>query len=511
MTRANSGEFAVETKVGQRGQPGQVGPVLGIDGAVFNVGSAKAGDVDPMARSLELVRAELASKSPADALAAWQTAMVADIQHDNQRYLAEGSTIRKAARVYEEIAIAAGLGTRVMRLDPAAGVTRPVRLLIVTFGIGSGQAASEVITKFIEGLDKKRWTCGVLSCEELSERSPALKYGKRPLTNSVAVAGPMLERLRSMGPLAICPLTGNLLDSAMWGVTTSEKFKPDVAMFVASPACPVQAMMLHRRVAPVQVNMSIGLPLPVAGVDMIISNNPQTYQRDRGTYEQDGFVTRCVETSGGDAQRGKDASKQDRLALAIPLEAKVLISVSNKLEHRMLAGNFAEKLLAFLQRRKDVCWIGVGRGEFSRIRELAVSRGVASRMLVVQNQTDPTPWVKMADVFLNEYPEGGGNSVIEAMGTGVPVVALHAGVRHAECIGAILVGDQDSIRGNDTEKYWARVEAWVDDPQARADAGKRQQERALACLDYAAVGKQYQGHLLEALKRGGLAGPAIGE
>jgi glycosyltransferase involved in cell wall biosynthesis len=99
--------------------------------------------------------------------------------------------------------------------------------------------------------------------------------------------------------------------------------------------------------------------------------------------------------------------------------------------------------------------------------------------------------LKSCNVLLNEYPEGGGNSVIETMGCGVPVVAMQAGPRHAECIGAELVGP-DAIPTNDIDAYWRLAETWIRDPQAAAAAGARQRARALAELDYGVICDAYE-------------------
>jgi glycosyltransferase involved in cell wall biosynthesis len=94
-------------------------------------------------------------------------------------------------------------------------------------------------------------------------------------------------------------------------------------------------------------------------------------------------------------------------------------------------------------------------------------------------------------VFLNEYPEGGATSVVEAVGCGVPVVAMRAGERHAEAIGAYLVGP-DAVRTPDRGAYWALVESWVTRPLTRSLSGQAQRLRAMELFDYPAVCRAYE-------------------
>jgi hypothetical protein len=72
-----------------------------------------------------------------------------------------------------------------------------------------------------------------------------------------------------------------------------------------------------------------------------------------------------------------------------------------------------------------------------------------------------------------------------------PVVAMQAGPRHAECIGAELVGP-DAIPTNNIDAYWRLAETWIRDPQAAAAAGARQRARALAELDYGVICDAYE-------------------
>jgi len=189
------------------------------------------------------------------------------------------------------------------------------------------------------------------------------------------------------------------------------------------------------------------------------------------------------------------------------------VSAANNLPGRMLRTTFAADLARFLAREPDVWWVGIGAGDFAPVQSAmrravlalgaegetaATPEDVLRRVRLLGPMSDIRPAIKACDVLLNEYPEGGGNVVIEAMGCGVPVVAMAAGRRHAECIGAELVGPEWAIEADSlgmpeaTARYWNRVGGWVRAPGERRVAGLAMQQRAIEQLDYAAIAKAYE-------------------
>ncbi len=465
----------------------------------------------PLTLAPTLVRArQLAREGDIDgSLEAIASAAVLDIQVHQQQFLGD---VRACAIFGDLISQALGpwIAGQHEKCEPreAGG---PIRFLYLAPNLGSGQAASMNLARLVEwhtrshaeqaGSGSRPIEVRVVVCEEFTMRNPPLGYLRCPEIPTSAIGGELLERLQQSCKVTVLSTDGSFLDAAESAIEYVRSFAPDVACFIGSPACAVQTAVAAARVAPVQVCLNIGVPMLSPGIDAVIYNNPSKRARDAAFIESRGIEVFGLATSGGDARVGAEMEAFPRKEIGVPEGVPLLASMSNVLVRRMLAGTFARDLAAFLRRNPDTWWLGIGFCEpapFYRFLE-TVDGGEDVRRRCVFTGGWSKPWgmVKSCQMLLNEYPEGGGNSVIETMGCGVPVVAMRAGPRHAESIGAELVGG-DAIQSNDIEAYWALAEKWLRDPGAARAAGARQQARAVAELDYGVICDKYE-RILRAL------------
>lgn len=117
-------------------------------------------------------------------------------------------------------------------------------------------------------------------------------------------------------------------------------------------------------------------------------------------------------------------------ALHINSDEKIILSVS-----RLVHKNGVDRLIKAFAELKTTCTavklVLVGDGpERSRLEELTVKEGVVSDVLFagVVPHKELVRYYKMADIFARfPYSEGLGSAFLEAMGTGLPIVALHVG------------------------------------------------------------------------------------
>jgi len=440
----------------------------------------------------------------ASALEALAAAAMIDIQQHQQQFLGEVRACSAFAQCAE-----AWLGewaaARAMHgAEPRPTPPGSTRVLYVVPSVAQGHAASSNIVRLVDhhvnrSPSRGAVTPAVLVCDEMTARTPRLPFLSLAETASEVVGAEHLAALRRLCEVTVLPATGTFLDAAERGIDAARAFAPDVAVFVASPACAVQTAIAAARVAPVQACLNIGVPLLSRGIDTVIYNNPLKEARDAEFVRALGIGVAGVLTSGGDAHAGARIAPFPRKEMGLPEGAPVVACMSNVLARRMLAGTFAADLAAFLRRNPDAWWLGIGFCDPEPVR--ALLRGleggadIERRCIFAGGQSKPWGMIKSCEVVLNEYPEGGGNAVIEAMGCGVPVVAMRAGDRHAEAIGAVLVGP-DAIEAPDTEAYWALAERWIRNPAEARAAGERQRARAEAQLDYSVICPRYEEAIL---------------
>ncbi len=463
-------------------------------------------------RHLEARRADLAIEHLAGAA-------VVDIQQHQQTFLAGAFEAAFLADLYAKAFDIAGLTAASPRQPPLRVRSiprRPLRVLYVIGSLAQGQAASANIARLIQSHPPSQFDPALLVVEEMTARTPPRAALKFPSAPSQSAGGELIAQVKNSlqdpARLHILSTNGTYLDAASAAIHHARGLAPDLAVFVASPASPIQAAMAYAGVAPAQVNMCIGVPLPIRGIDAIIYNNPRRQRNDEPWLLHRGIRVLGVETSGGDAASGAAVTPTPRAALSIPDDAVALASAANALPQRTLRTTFAADLARFLARHQRAWWLAIGAGDFTPVLHaihLAATHlagpsagyDVVRRVRLLGPLQDIRPALKACDILLNEYPEGGGNVVIEAMGCAVPVVAMAAGSRHAECIGAHLVGPPYAIEPQSpdaptapsmTDAYWALAEHWLHDAPARRLAGQAMQRRAIERLDYANIARAYE-------------------
>ncbi len=429
------------------------------------------------------------------ALEALTAGALADIQQHQQHFLGDVRACALFANWTRDL-----LATWAHALPPFASPPNAHTTPTIAYcmpSLAQGNAASANLLRLIRHhIAGKRITPHVVLCEEHTRRDPPTQFLQLPDAPSTQTGAHMLAELRALCPVTILPTTLSHLAAAQNAITPLREARFDAALFVASPACAVQTALAFARIAPLQICLNIGVPLLSQGIDAVIYNNPPKAQRDHAVLTARNIALRSVETSGGDAASAAAVTPTPRSALALPPHAPALACVSNRLTDRLLAGTFAHDLSTFLQQHPDAWFVGIGPSDQRKLQ--AALAPVIQRCIFTGPVADPRTHLKSCDILLNEYPEGGGNSVIEAMGAGIPVVAMRAGDRHAECIGAHLVGP-DAIPTNDRAAYWQLVTHWLHNPHARLQAAARQRDRAVTSLDYAPICAAYEQSILNLL------------
>ncbi len=441
-------------------------------------------------RALGFAAQMLREGSGAAAVEAIAAAALQDIQHEGTTFLRSARESGFLGDRYAEI-------LRHFGAKPTPTGTPgnpPYKLGFVIFTLAEGQAASTRLVRILELLDRDRFDPVVIVADDLTRRSPPQRVIQVGDVPSRLMAGRHHKQIKALGvPLHYVPLSGDVLFGATDGVDLARSLGLDVAVFIASPACPISTLMAYARIAPVQINQNIGIPLVVPGIDAVTYHSPVTAAVDEPELTRRGITCLPMASAGTDVTAAEAATPVPRTRLGVPEDAVLLAVAGNRLPERLSMGDFLDRLAALMAKHPQVWLMTIGGGDDLATALAPLKKaGVGQRVVHAGPQPDIRPWLKAADVFLNEYPEGGSNTVMEAMACRTPAIAMHASEVHTHHHGAVQLGEPWAVMRPDADEYWRRVERWTLDAAQRQRDGEAQYQRARDTFDYPILCRQYE-------------------
>jgi len=248
----------------------------------------------------------------------------------------------------------------------------------------------------------------------------------------------------------------------------------DVVAYESSLACPIECLVADWRPTPVQVNINVGVPMYVEGIDCTTYFMKQNYEREAGHFATRG--RRSLFLHGGIDLEIALGPPPTKTQIGLPEDTVLLVSVGNHLEKRM-SEEFVACIAQVLQTNPQCAYLVIGIGTFTRQKTLFHEAGVLKRVAFAGGHNDVRNVVRVADVYVNEFPEGGAQSVMEAMAAGLPAVAMRYGNQHLQCCGAEYVGPEMTVASRDFDGYVALVNRLVRDASFRRERGEAARRR----------------------------------
>jgi predicted O-linked N-acetylglucosamine transferase (SPINDLY family)/glycosyltransferase involved in cell wall biosynthesis len=291
----------------------------------------------------------------------------------------------------------------------------------------------------------------------------------------------------------------------------------DVAVFgtnVTAVANEVAWLALHR-VAPLQVvNNSSCITTGFPTVDLYVSGTlTETPQAPEQFTERLALLPGPAHAFNYNADRRNPESRWSREALGLPADATVFVSAANyfkvipEMQHtwaRLLASVPGSYLLLHPFNPNWSSSYPIKRfcADFDRV---LAEHGVPGSQLIVSSMKFPTrsdvkELLRVGDVYLDTFPFGGVNSLIDPLEIGVPVVAWEGDSFRSRMGGALLraLGVPELVAANEAG-YLAQVTELVADAPRRRELGASLQakmERMPVFLDPLAASDAF-GALLE--------------
>ena len=399
-----------------------------------------------------------------------------DINALDIKHCAEPTAIRTMVDAYESIARRAA--TRLTFSEPRPPVPHtPVRIAHVVPNLVDGtNSPTKLVRNFIKHADRDRFDVRLYSTEVLC------KHGRTHFPLAMQAPGTQqrapetLAFLKNQGvPVFLAPTEGDLMDASLALAEEMHRARIDVALYHSSLATSIDCLVAHLRPTPLCVNVCIGVPMYARTADAGIFFVRGNWERERPFWESQGQEAHFV-LGGIDLDEVFEAEPFDRASLGLGPDCVMLGTVGNHLDARM-SGPFCRLVAKLLSAHPNTLYVVVGGGEFGAQKAIWKKAGVLNRVVLVGGRGDAVRFTKTFDIYLNEFPEGGGMSVCEAMAAGKPVVALKAGAQHLQCCGVEYVGKEYGIMRHDPDAYYALASRFITDDAFRREVGRKMLDR----------------------------------
>ena len=197
---------------------------------------------------------------------------------------------------------------------------------------------------------------------------------------------------------------------------------------------------------------------------------------------------------------------EDRLAAATPktradLDLETATTVSGTYGNLFKASpQYLDAVSAILHRFPNHYHVVAGSGDAAPIRSAFDAAGVISRVRLIGYYDDVAPFLDVIDLYLNTFPISGGQSVLEPMAAGKPVlIRQYAEVSHFNA-GAELSGVPDLIADSD-EDYVETAARLIESPELRASYGEQLQQRFRSEFRPEDLGQKYLDFFEELIRK----------
>lgn len=329
--------------------------------------------------------------------------------------------------------------------------------------------------------DRSKYSLAVYVSENSSRRSaPMFPFGLAAGASEQSGRATLAELSRLGVPVVICRRDLRFTEAALDLAGRLEADGVDIAVFQTGLACPIDWIAARIARVPVKAAIHIGSSLFNRGLDATFFDNPANLEREAAFWTAD-MGRRMLLRQGTDIVDLGAQQAWPRSRFGIPDDATVVGCMSNHLDRRLSEPYMA--LIADALRANPKAWfLAFGSDTIEAKVQFFRERGVADRVRFGGRQTQSGRGLRVLDIYANEFPVGGSQSVVEAMACGVPVVAMKWSDAHAESAGALLVGPEYGVQRRDLDAYAALLGLWLRDPGARRKAGAAMRARAESCF-----------------------------
>lgn len=352
---------------------------------------------------------------------------------------------------------------------------KQTRIAYVVSGLGDDEAAARALRSLCKYHDSKRFKLCVYSTEAQVRRDRqqfAQNTYQLPSAKRAAALADFLTKQKAQ--LWLAPTDGDTVSACKELASQLVKDRVDVVIFDTTQADPIAAIVASWEVARVKINFCRRSPLYASGLHCVTYFDQARYELDKTWWHNKGVDSKFI-LDGIDVDDDLGPAPQ-RSAYGIPEGAMVLATAGADLD-KTVSEEFADSIINVLRSHPHAIYLLVGDGELAWQKRKFEAAGVGKRVGYAGKRKDLPGFLRIADLYLAEFPAAGAAGILQAMAMEKPVVAMRWGDAMEHSQAAALVGSEGTISSRDPNAYVERVSKIVRDPAYRAKLGKSMKER----------------------------------
>jgi predicted O-linked N-acetylglucosamine transferase (SPINDLY family) len=345
--------------------------------------------------------------------------------------------------------------------------------------IVSSLADDEGSTRAVRGLsrhhDARRFRVQIYSTEATVRRDKQqfgqTSYGQ-PSPKRGAQTIEFLARLKV--PTFLASTDGDVVTAARDLANQLIKDRIDVAIFDAGQSDSVASVVANWDVARVRINLARRSPMYSTNLACVTYTDPVRFEADREYWQRQGIEARFI-LEGIDIDEALGTAPL-RSSYGIPEQAMVLASSGTDLD-RTLSPDFVDTTINILRAHPHAVYLLIGEGELGWQKRKFESAGIGKRIGYAGRRKDLPGFLRIADIYLAEFPNSNATGVLQAMSVEKPVVAMRCGESAEQSQAAAFAGSECTITGRDPAAYIERVSKIIREAAYRQKLGRTMRAR----------------------------------
>lgn len=295
---------------------------------------------------------------------------------------------------------------------------------------------------------------------------------------------PQSEPIEIEAETVIATIDGNFEERAERVAAAIHNSKIDIAFYHNSLTEQITTRVAALRPAPIQINVNHAEEAAADLFTGFVHLFENGVQRTRFPFRP----WRHIPLISDIEERLSSCTPETRRNLGIDSAATVSGTFGNL--YKVSDVTYLQAIAKILKRFPAHLHMIAGSGDNAPIKEFFSKEGLLPRVLFLQQRPDVAPLLGCIDVYLNSFPHSGGQSVLEPMAAGKPVVIRRYAHETHQNVGAELGGLPDLIAGSDDE-YVTIAERLLQDPDLRRNYGETMRQRFHANFRPSRLAEQY--------------------